>query len=139
MGPGVPLINANSFLAPFGPPVLQVGSESREWLAGHALRRAEAQVVVSRSGASSVADISTIGRPSILIPYAVAAGDHQTVNAQALVEAVTRAGGDIVFAGAVAKPEIPRRDKPIYTPEGSAFNKVNRGGLTVICRPPQSE
>jgi 2-polyprenyl-3-methyl-5-hydroxy-6-metoxy-1,4-benzoquinol methylase len=58
---------------------------------------------------------------------------------QALVEAVTRAGGDIVFAGAVAKPEIPRRDKPIYTPEGSAFNKVNRGGLTVICRPPQSD
>ncbi|MGR3480403.1 UDP-N-acetylglucosamine--N-acetylmuramyl-(pentapeptide) pyrophosphoryl-undecaprenol N-acetylglucosamine transferase [Salipiger marinus] len=50
-------------------------------------RMTEAQVVVSRSGASSVADISTIGRPSILIPYAVAAGDHQTVNAQALVEA----------------------------------------------------
>lgn len=56
---------------------------------------------------------------------------------QALVEAVTRAGGEIVYAGAVAKPEIPRRKKPIYTPEGSAFNKVNRGGLTVVCRRPQ--
>ena len=47
----------------------------------------EAQLVISRSGASSVADISVIGRPSILIPYAVVAGDHQTVNAQGLVDA----------------------------------------------------
>jgi len=50
-------------------------------------RMAEAQLVISRSGASSVADISVIGRPSILIPYAVAAGDHQTANARGLVEA----------------------------------------------------
>ncbi|ANT61555.1 UDP-N-acetylglucosamine--N-acetylmuramyl-(pentapeptide) pyrophosphoryl-undecaprenol N-acetylglucosamine transferase [Salipiger sp. CCB-MM3] len=50
-------------------------------------RMSEAQLVISRSGASSVADISVIGRPSILIPYAVAAGDHQTVNAQGLVDA----------------------------------------------------
>lgn len=50
-------------------------------------RMADAQLVISRSGASSVADISVIGRPSILVPYAVAAGDHQTVNAQMLVEA----------------------------------------------------
>lgn len=59
---------------------------------------------------------------------------------QALVEAVERAGGDIVFADAVAKPLIPRRDTPIYTPDGSDFNKANRGGLTVICRrPPDGE
>lgn len=50
-------------------------------------RMAEAQLVISRSGASSVADISVIGRPSILVPYAVAAGDHQTANARGLVEA----------------------------------------------------
>lgn len=50
-------------------------------------RMSEAQLVVSRSGASSVADISVIGRPSILIPYAAATGDHQTANARGLVEA----------------------------------------------------
>jgi len=43
--------------------------------------------VISRSGASSVADISVIGRPSILIPYAAATGDHQTANARGLTEA----------------------------------------------------
>ncbi len=50
-------------------------------------RLSEAQLVISRSGASSVADISIIGRPSILIPFAAAANDHQTANARGLVDA----------------------------------------------------
>ncbi|EKD59828.1 MAG: Undecaprenyldiphospho-muramoylpentapeptide beta-N-acetylglucosaminyltransferase, partial [uncultured bacterium] len=50
-------------------------------------RLSEAQLVISRSGASSVADIAVIGRPSILVPFAQATGDHQTANARGLVEA----------------------------------------------------
>ncbi len=50
-------------------------------------RLSEAQLVISRAGASSVADISVIGRPAILIPFAAATGDHQTANARRLVEA----------------------------------------------------
>jgi UDP-N-acetylglucosamine--N-acetylmuramyl-(pentapeptide) pyrophosphoryl-undecaprenol N-acetylglucosamine transferase len=50
-------------------------------------RLSEAQLVISRSGASSVADISIIGRPAILIPFAAATGDHQTANARGLAEA----------------------------------------------------
>ncbi len=50
-------------------------------------RMSEAQLVISRAGASSIADLSVIGRPAILIPFAAAAGDHQTANARGLVEA----------------------------------------------------
>ncbi|MEQ9241331.1 undecaprenyldiphospho-muramoylpentapeptide beta-N-acetylglucosaminyltransferase [Roseovarius indicus] len=50
-------------------------------------RMSEAQLVISRAGASSVADISIVGRPSILIPYPYAAGDHQSANAKGLSEA----------------------------------------------------
>ena len=50
-------------------------------------RMADAQLVICRSGASTVADLSVIGRPAILIPYAAAAGDHQTANARGLVGA----------------------------------------------------
>lgn len=50
-------------------------------------RLSEAQLVISRSGASSVADISVIGRPAVLIPYAAATGDHQTANAKGLRDA----------------------------------------------------
>ncbi len=50
-------------------------------------RMSEAQLVISRAGASSVADISVIGRPSILVPYAQAVRDEQTANARALTDA----------------------------------------------------
>lgn len=50
-------------------------------------RMAAAHLVVCRSGASSVADISIIGRPSILIPLASAIRDEQTANARGLVDA----------------------------------------------------
>lgn len=50
-------------------------------------RMAAAQLVIARAGASTVADLSVIGRPSILIPYPHATGDHQRANARALVDA----------------------------------------------------
>ena len=50
-------------------------------------RLTAAQLVVSRSGASSIADITAIGRPAILIPFAAAAGDHQSANARSLADA----------------------------------------------------
>lgn len=50
-------------------------------------RISEAQLVISRAGASSIADLTVIGRPAILIPFAAATGDHQTANARALVQA----------------------------------------------------
>ena len=69
-----------------------------------ARRLSEAQLVISRAGASSVADICVIGRPAILIPFAAAAADHQTANARGVVEA----------GAAVAVPE------DALTPEGLA-------------------
>ncbi|MFY0632249.1 MAG: UDP-N-acetylglucosamine--N-acetylmuramyl-(pentapeptide) pyrophosphoryl-undecaprenol N-acetylglucosamine transferase [Vannielia sp.] len=50
-------------------------------------RMAEAQLVITRAGASTVADLSVIGRPSILIPLAAAIRDEQTANARGLVDA----------------------------------------------------
>lgn len=50
-------------------------------------RMSEAQLVISRAGASSVADISVIGRPSVLVPLAAAIRDEQTANARGLVQA----------------------------------------------------
>ncbi len=50
-------------------------------------RMSEAQLVITRAGASSIADLSIIGRPSILVPYGLAAADHQTANAKQLDDA----------------------------------------------------
>ncbi|MGB0960198.1 MAG: undecaprenyldiphospho-muramoylpentapeptide beta-N-acetylglucosaminyltransferase [Halocynthiibacter sp.] len=62
-----------------------------------ARRMTEAQLVISRAGASSVADLSVIGRPAILVPYAAATGDHQTANAQGLI----KAGGAVLIPEAL--------------------------------------
>ena len=46
-------------------------------------RLAAAHLVIGRSGASTVAELAAIGRPSILVPYPHAADDHQAANARA--------------------------------------------------------
>jgi UDP-N-acetylglucosamine--N-acetylmuramyl-(pentapeptide) pyrophosphoryl-undecaprenol N-acetylglucosamine transferase len=64
-----------------------ISAEVAPFFADIPRRLSECQLVISRSGASSVADISVIGRPAILIPFAAATGDHQTANARGLVDA----------------------------------------------------
>ena len=41
----------------------------------------KAQLVISRAGASTLAELTAMGRPAILVPLAIAADDHQTANA----------------------------------------------------------
>ena len=49
-------------------------------------RIADAHLVICRSGASSIAELTTIGRPAILVPYRHAVDDHQSRNAHAVDE-----------------------------------------------------
>lgn len=56
-----------------------------------------ADLVIARSGASSLTEISIAGHPSILVPYPHAADDHQTRNAE-------------VFAAAGAAKLVQERD-----------------------------
>ncbi len=50
-------------------------------------RLAEAQLFIGRSGASTVADVSVIGRPAIFVPLAQAIRDEQSANARQMVDA----------------------------------------------------
>jgi len=63
-----------------------------------------ADLVVARSGASTLTEISLAGLPSILVPYPYAADDHQTANAK-------------VFSDAGAAKLIQQKD---LTPESIA-------------------
>ena len=45
---------------------------------------ARADLVVCRSGASTVAEVTAAGKPAIFVPFPRAADDHQRVNAEAL-------------------------------------------------------
>ncbi|MGE0822489.1 MAG: undecaprenyldiphospho-muramoylpentapeptide beta-N-acetylglucosaminyltransferase [Candidatus Binatia bacterium] len=46
-----------------------------------------ADLVICRAGATTIAELTSLGKPAILIPYPYAVDDHQRVNAGVLVEA----------------------------------------------------
>jgi UDP-N-acetylglucosamine--N-acetylmuramyl-(pentapeptide) pyrophosphoryl-undecaprenol N-acetylglucosamine transferase len=50
-------------------------------------RFAQATLVIARSGASTVAELAAAGKPSLLVPFAAAADDHQRRNAEEMVKA----------------------------------------------------
>jgi UDP-N-acetylglucosamine--N-acetylmuramyl-(pentapeptide) pyrophosphoryl-undecaprenol N-acetylglucosamine transferase len=60
----------------------------------------DADLVVARAGASTLAEITAIGRPAILVPFPHAADDHQARNAEALA----RAGAAVCLRQDVADP-----------------------------------
>lgn len=65
-------------------------------------RRFEAaDLVLSRSGASTVAELSAAGKPSLLVPFPQAADDHQRKNAEVLAAA----GAAVMMLEAELMPE----------------------------------
>ena len=61
---------------------------------------ARAHLVVSRAGATTVAELAAAGRPAVMVPFPFAADDHQRKNA----EAVERAGAGRVILQADLTP-----------------------------------
>jgi UDP-N-acetylglucosamine--N-acetylmuramyl-(pentapeptide) pyrophosphoryl-undecaprenol N-acetylglucosamine transferase len=51
-----------------------------------ARRYADADVVICRSGAMTVAELACVGCASVLVPFPFATDDHQTANARFLSE-----------------------------------------------------
>jgi UDP-N-acetylglucosamine--N-acetylmuramyl-(pentapeptide) pyrophosphoryl-undecaprenol N-acetylglucosamine transferase len=47
---------------------------------------AASDLILARSGASTVAELAASGKPSLLVPFPQAADDHQRKNAEVLVE-----------------------------------------------------
>ncbi len=65
---------------------LNVAAEVRAFFTDLPRRMAEAHLVVSRSGASTVAELAAIGRPAILVPLPGALDQDQAANAASLAE-----------------------------------------------------
>jgi len=91
-------------------------------------RMSAAHLVITRAGASSVADVSIIGRPAILIPFAAATADHQTANARGLVDA----GGALLMPESALDPDaLSKHIHAILTdPDGAqemAANALSTG------------
>ncbi|WP_448580256.1 undecaprenyldiphospho-muramoylpentapeptide beta-N-acetylglucosaminyltransferase [Thermaurantiacus sp.] len=67
-----------------------IRAECHAYMVDLPARMAAAHLLIARAGASTMAELTAMGRPAILIPFAAATDDHQAANARSFVEA--RAG-----------------------------------------------
>lgn len=86
---------------------------------------AAADLVLSRAGASSIAEIAALAVPSLLVPYPHATADHQTTNARFL----TDAGAAVLLADA-------RIDEPVFAEEllGLVDDPARRDAMRAAAR-----
>lgn len=74
---------------------------------------AEADIIIARAGASTVMELTVVNRPVIFVPFPFAQDDHQTRNAQVLVE----------------------QGKALLIAEGVGFSERLRGALEELLTP----
>lgn len=90
---------------------------------------AAADLVVCRAGATSIAELTVLGLPAVLVPYPHATGDHQTLNAQALEQtgaAILVADGDLDGATLVAAAQPLLTEPDRYTRMATAARAFGR-------------
>ena len=93
------------------------------------LAYAAADVVLCRAGASSLAELTVLGLPSVLVPYPHATADHQTANARDLAAvggARVVADADLDAARLVAAAEPLLDDPGLRAEIGAAARRFGR-------------
>jgi UDP-N-acetylglucosamine--N-acetylmuramyl-(pentapeptide) pyrophosphoryl-undecaprenol N-acetylglucosamine transferase len=66
---------------------------------------ADANLVISRSGASTVSELAVIGRPSVLVPYPYALDHDQAANAAALK---AKGGAEVIAQSALSSEKLAK-------------------------------
>ena len=74
----------------------------RPYLYDMPLVMAAADVVMCRAGASTLSELSALGRPAVLVPSPNVTGDHQTKNAQA----AAKDGGAVLLRESQCTPQV---------------------------------
>lgn len=88
-----------------------------------------ADLVIARSGATTVAELGVVGRPAILIPYPYAADNHQEINAQEMAAsgaAVMMKQSEMTAASLAETLARLAADREALGRMGSAMNALGR-------------
>jgi len=88
-------------------------------------------IIISRSGASSISELEIVRRPSILVPYQYATDDHQTLNAKSLkekelfyVEIINPKASDQKIADHIYKAILGIVEREDFDPHSSSETSV---------------
>lgn len=93
-----------------------------------------ADLVVCRAGATSIAEITALGLPPILIPYPFASDDHQTVNARCLAD---RGAAIMIKQDELTGSALADAIKGLYKKPGGL--KAIKENLKAFARPKAAE
>jgi UDP-N-acetylglucosamine--N-acetylmuramyl-(pentapeptide) pyrophosphoryl-undecaprenol N-acetylglucosamine transferase len=85
--------------------------ELKSFLDDMPARLAAAHLVICRAGASSIAELTAAGRPSLMVPLPNSIDDHQIANARAIEE---RGGGWVLLQSNFAPAAIAERLTSIF-------------------------
>ncbi len=95
---------------------------------------AEADLAISRAGATSLAELAVMGLPAILIPYPFAADDHQAVNAAHYADG----GGALVCPQKDLSPEALATQLQTLLADGSRLQAMG-AAMRQLARPDAAE
>lgn len=91
---------------------------------------ADADLIVCRAGATSVAEVAAAGLPAIFIPYPYAADNHQYYNAKSLVDA---GAGEMIDQAELDGPTLAGRID--YYADNDSVRRQMRAKMTAFSRP----
>mgnify|MGYP002628303900 FL=1 len=104
----------------------EIPAELGTYFENMAARLGDAHLFIGRAGASTIAELTAVGRPAILIPLPIATDDHQAANTREMVKA---GGARMVRQDQFTAKELAKQIKAIAdSPEGlnkaahAAFN-----------------
>lgn len=87
-----------------------------------AVRLADAHLFIGRSGASTIAELTAVGRPAILIPLPIATDDHQAANCREIVAA---GGARSIRQHAFTATELAKQIQAMAMAPGSLANAAH--------------
>lgn len=106
---------------------LGIPAELMTYIEDMPAKLAEAHLVIARSGASTVAELTAAGRPAILIPYPEATDDHQTSNARD----ITEAGGARMIHQPLFTPKVLAKQIEVMAEDPQALINAASRALSV--------
>lgn len=90
------------------------------------VRLAECHLFIGRAGASTIAELTAVGRPAILIPLPIATDDHQAANTREMVKA---GGARMIRQPAVTVKEVTgwdHKDNRERVAQSDALQKLSK-------------
>lgn len=106
---------------------LGIPAELTTYILDMPAKLADSHLVIARSGASTIAELTAAGRPAILIPFGAATDDHQTANAREM----SRAGGARTIPQGEFTPEALARQIEVIAGDPNALANAAARSLSV--------